>query len=566
MGNQRASSNVILIVDDTPSNLQVLFTYLEQASFKVLVAQNGDNALEIASLNHPDLILLDVLMPGMDGFEVCRHLKAQAVTQDIPVIFLTALSETINQVKGFEVGGVDYVTKPIEQEEVLARIQTHLTLQRMRQRLLEQNEELQKEISTRKQVELHLQQALNFEALVRRIREKIRDSLDETQILQTATTQLVQLLQVDGCYMELYNCDQSLATVVYEHSTTLPSCQGMTRKVAEFRHLYQQLLQQNSLQVAQTTPEFSPQRPHSTFLICPIFENHGLEGILGNLWLLRPSEECFSDNEVQLVQQVANQCAIAIRQARLYEAAQAQVKALENLNRLKDDFLKTISHELRAPMSSIQLAAQTLEKFLLAEREIQKTAKFTKVFQIFHQACQRQNQLVDDILSLCYLDAKAETITKEWIDLHILIPEVIQSFLSCTQEQQQELNIDLPENLPPIHTDINTLDRIMRELVHNACKYTPSQEKIIVAADTNDQILELSIINSGVHIPPEEQEKIFTQFYRIPHHDPWQYGGTGLGLTLVKKLVELLGATIEVQSAANKTAFILHFPLTPLTN
>ncbi len=123
--------DTVLIADDTPENLSVLFDFLIANDFKVLVAENGEDALENAKEEHPDLILLDVMMPGIDGFETCRQLKNNPQTQDIPVIFMTALSDTLEKVKGFELGAVDYVTKPFQQEEVLARIKTHLTIRKL---------------------------------------------------------------------------------------------------------------------------------------------------------------------------------------------------------------------------------------------------------------------------------------------------------------------------------------------------------------------------------------------------------------------------------------------------
>ncbi|NEO34454.1 MAG: response regulator [Symploca sp. SIO3C6] len=557
---------VILIVDDKPSNLQVLFTYLEQVGFKVLVAQNGESAIKIAEFALPDLILLDILMPGINGFDTCRKLKAQASTQDIPVIFLTALSETVNQVKGFELGGVDYITKPIEQEEVLARIKTHLTLRKMRQRLAEQNQKLQLEIIQRKQVELQLQErtsqlekVLNFKALLRRITEKIRDSLDESQILQTATEELAVALQVECCKIELYNSSQTTATIAYETSTALSKYQGTTRKIIDSPQIYQQLLQKQTIKFVNVASEFNHNKRRFSYLACPIFESQGIKGIIGNLWLLRAPAEIFEEFEVKLVQQVAAQCAIAIRQARLFSASVEQLQELEKLNRLKDDFLKTISHELRSPMSSIQLAAKTLETLFQAEATAQKSPTFTRVLKIFNQACQRQNQLVDDLLSLCYLDAKAQTLVCEEIDLSTWIPEIVQIFLARTENQSQQLEISLPEQLPLLISDISTLERILMELLNNACKYTPAGGTITVFAQATEQIIRLSISNSGVEIPPEEIERIFEQFYRIPNNDPWQYGGTGLGLTLVKKLTELIEASVEVESKEGKTTFSVNF-------
>ena len=229
VNQQNSPLAVILIVDDTPDNLLVLFSYLEEKGFKVLLAEDGETALQIAQSRTPDLILLDVLMPNIDGFETCRRLKAKPSTRDIPVIFLTALSETVNKVQGFKLGGVDYITKPSQQEEVLVRIQTHLNLRKMRQTLAAQNQELQ--------------QALNFEALIRRITEKLRDSLEENQILETATQELAESLDLASCQIELYDSEQITATIAYEYSITLPQSQGFSRNIRDFPELYQQLLQ-----------------------------------------------------------------------------------------------------------------------------------------------------------------------------------------------------------------------------------------------------------------------------------------------------------------------------------
>ena len=133
----------ILVVDDTPANLSVVSSFLHEAGFKVLVAEDGNDAQAVIRQAHPDLILLDVLMPAPNGFETCRQLKSDPETEDIPVIFMTALSDTLEKVKGFEVGGVDYITKPFHQEEVLARVKTHLALRKLRGELEAQKTELQ---------------------------------------------------------------------------------------------------------------------------------------------------------------------------------------------------------------------------------------------------------------------------------------------------------------------------------------------------------------------------------------------------------------------------------------
>lgn len=135
--------NTLLIVDDVSTNLSVLSEFLSEAGYKVIVAQDGKRAIKKAEHIHPDLILLDVMMPGMDGFEVCQQLKSQTITQDIPIIFMTALADTIDKVKGFSLGASDYITKPIQSEEVLARISTHLKLFRLQRESRAHTQELE---------------------------------------------------------------------------------------------------------------------------------------------------------------------------------------------------------------------------------------------------------------------------------------------------------------------------------------------------------------------------------------------------------------------------------------
>src|SRR5919199_3498897 len=153
MSVDSTEKGVILIVDDTPTNLEVLLDFLEDSGFKVWVAEDGESAIEGAEYAPPDLILLDVLMPGMDGFETCRRLKANPSTKDIPVIFMTALTETVDKVKGLNLGAVDYITKPLQHEEVLARLTIHLSLRNLTKRLTEQNVHLEEEIQERKRAE-----------------------------------------------------------------------------------------------------------------------------------------------------------------------------------------------------------------------------------------------------------------------------------------------------------------------------------------------------------------------------------------------------------------------------
>lgn len=146
----------ILVVDDSPVNLRVISEYLRACGFRVIVSQDGETGFKRAAHARPDLIVLDVMMPGIDGFETCRRLKNDERTRNIPVIFMTALTEIEDKLRGFELGAVDYITKPFHEEEVLARIRTHLSIQNLQHQFQQQNEQLRYEISERKKTEEEL--------------------------------------------------------------------------------------------------------------------------------------------------------------------------------------------------------------------------------------------------------------------------------------------------------------------------------------------------------------------------------------------------------------------------
>jgi diguanylate cyclase (GGDEF)-like protein/PAS domain S-box-containing protein len=170
----QAVTGKLLIIDDNPINLGVVVEHLEQAGYEVLVALDGEEALKRAAYSRPDLILLDVMMPGIDGFGTCRRLKADPVTADIPVIFMTALDDVSDKVAAFQAGGVDYVSKPFQPEELLARVRTHLALRRAQLALAERNEALETEIGARRDAEAALRSS---EQSFRRLFETADDGI-----------------------------------------------------------------------------------------------------------------------------------------------------------------------------------------------------------------------------------------------------------------------------------------------------------------------------------------------------------------------------------------------------
>lgn len=581
------SETNILIVDDTPDNLRLLTKILESQKYTVFKSLNGRMALQVAHHNPPDLILLDINMPDMNGYEVCQQLKASEVTSHIPVIFISAMDQIDYKVRAFELGGQDYITKPFQKLEVLARVKNQLLIQ-------QQKQQLQQEIQDRQQAEaevrrlnanlerqvhartLELQQALNFEVALKHISDQVRDSLDQHQILQTAVETLAQALEVRCCDTALSHSDHLTSTIRYQWRQPgyhIPQRQLLY--TADFPELYEQLQKRMCFAFCPTQP--SPIHNQSAILACPIFDDQvNQTGILGDLWLFRETYSSFSEAEMHLAQQVANQCAIALRQARLYEAAQAQVKELERLNQLKDDFLSTISHELRTPIASMKMVLKLLTTItdqghnLMAElSKFSQDNKVVQYFKVLQEECDRELALVEDLLSLQHIEAGTYAAERTLVNLRDLIAHLIEPFEARAQNQQQTLQVKVSPALPSMQFDPRSISRIVTELVSNACKYTPAGGTIsIAAAVTQDaslsdraNYLQLTVTNTGIEIAPEELSRIFDKFYRIPNNDPWKHGGTGLGLALVKKLVEQMGGSIQVESIKNQTCFIVQLEI-----
>lgn len=420
---------------------------------------------------------------------------------------------------------------------------------------------------------LQLQQALDFEARLKRITDKVRDSLDESQIVEAAVQELALGLNIGCCNMAFYDLDQGTSTIYYEYAISIPASQGRIAQIADFPELYRQLLQNQYFQFCSIVPH--PKRGQVAMLACPISDD---QGIIGDLWLINQKNHAFNESEIRLVQQVANQCAIAIRQARLYQAATAQVEELEKLNQLKDDFLSTVSHELRTPLSNINMATHMLK--------IAPTAQARERYlDILQNECAREIQLIDDLLDLQRLEFASYSNSHEIVNLQDWLPSIIEPFQVRTQEHQQKLRVELPSFLPLIVSDAVALGRILSELLNNAGKYTPEAGEIAISvcyklrpsllsmkqvgqgvaeamsgsfAETDvalDQIAISFTISNQAEIPQTELQRIFEKFYRVPGADRWKQGGTGLGLALVQKLVETLQGTIQVASSEGWTRF-----------
>ena len=362
---ENSAGGVILIVDDTPTNLGMLCDFLTDSGFEVLVAIDGESAIEQAVYAQPNLILLDVLMPGIDGFETCRRLKANHSTQDIPVIFMTALGETVDKVRGFQVGAVDYVTKPIQPEEVLARITNHLTIQNLQNQLQKQNLQLQQEVKERQRAEDLVRQQAQREQLLGEITQRIRKSLNLEEILSTTVTEVRQFLQTDRVLIYRFFADWSGVVAVESVSTKGLSILNTTIADPCFGESYVQRYQEGRILViediytAQMTPchlDFLVNLQVRANLVVPILQGERLWGLLAAHHCCEPRQ--WQQWEVDLLKQLSTPIAIAIQQGQLHQRLRRQNQVLVALTKSK-----SVNHgDLHSALRQFtQAAAQTLE-------------------------------------------------------------------------------------------------------------------------------------------------------------------------------------------------------------
>ncbi|OAB61143.1 hybrid sensor histidine kinase/response regulator [Leptolyngbya valderiana BDU 20041] len=233
MNLESLNSSVILIVDDNPANLDVLSDFLDSAGFEVLVAQDGESALDKVYYAPPDLILLDIMMPGIDGFETCKRLKSDPKTIDIPVIFTSALADTVDKVKGLSIGAVDYITKPFQQEEVLARVRLHLKLHFLTQQLAQQNVLLEE-----------------------RVRERTAELNQALEDLQKAQVQLVQSEKMSSLGQLVAGVAHEINNPVNFIFGNLVHANEYTQNILDILQLYQDKYPDPGAEIQDTIEDF----------------------------------------------------------------------------------------------------------------------------------------------------------------------------------------------------------------------------------------------------------------------------------------------------------------------
>ncbi|MGB3201078.1 MAG: ATP-binding protein [Nodosilinea sp.] len=552
MSQEQAQTETILVVDDTPTNLEVLFDFLSRAGFKVLFAEDGESALDKAHYAVPSLILLDILMPGIDGFETCRRLKASPDTAAIPVIFLTALTDTPDKIKGFGLGAVDFITKPLQYEEVLARVNTHLRLQALTRQLQDQNRRLEHEIQERKQAEAALRQQNQRSHLFASVILKIRQSLQIDDILQTSVTEVKTILQADRVLVYRLWPNGTGSGVAEAVEPGLPQVMGVTFPEEIFpeeirsEYLRGRIRTLNNVHLDENVPDclvdFLRQFQVQAKLVVPILTQ-------GDLWGLLIAHQCFTPRtwttfETELLQQLGNQMAIALTQGQLLQQEVAQRQELARSNDELQKFAYVASHDLQEPLRMVTSYLQLLERRYRGQLDTDAD----DFIRFAVDGALRMRTLINDLLTYSRVGTQGRAL--ETTSSTGAVERAIANLKVAIDESGATITYT---DLPQVQADPTQLTQLFQNLISNAIKFrgeAPAQ--IVIEANQKEDVYQFSVQDNGIGLDPDYAEQIFVIFQRL--NNRVHYPGTGIGLAVCKKIVERHGGMIWVQSKPNQGA------------
>jgi DNA-binding response OmpR family regulator len=322
----------ILAVDDVPANLDVLFQTLDENGYSVLVATNGTTAIEVAANARPDLILLDVMMPGIDGYETCRRIKRDPDLEEIPVLFLTARDDIEGIVEGFQSGGMDYITKPFKKEEILARIKTHLERAHFARELAEINALLEEKVKERTlQLQLKVSELEGKDRIAQHL--LVFHSLEET--LELVLEVVVDILELDRAVVHLVTGDgpRPAAAVGFSGAGVMVPHGQLDRLPLSAEH------QRAFVQVLESGQPLSidePKEPSiSPFAVVPILRGETLLGLItvDNYRSARP----IVNAELRTLDSFSLQAAVAINDAQVRRDPRAWAEQLDEVLEIDDE-------------------------------------------------------------------------------------------------------------------------------------------------------------------------------------------------------------------------------------
>ena len=480
----------ILLVDDNPINLQILYKTLQGSGYRLLIAKNGETALEIAARVKPSLVLLDIMMPGMDGFEVCRQLKENPETADAAVIFLSALDDSIAKVRGFAVGGVDYIAKPFQSDEVVARVRTHIKIHRLELQLARRNIELEEEN----------QQILN--AVDEGIIGLDRDG--RITVFNPAATQISGWLAADAIG------EQLLALPFFQGENQNPNSEQLTPAYRAYR--LGETVHSDLEWVYRRDQKLIP-----VSLICTPRKEGGAVIVFRDIsdWLER--EE-------------------ALRRTR--EEMESQRQHLAHIERLSTsgEMAAGIAHEVNQPLTAVVNYARVGKRML--DRENINRDELRDLF----DKLDRQAVRAADVIQRLRSYVRKPDVGRQRVDINRLMQEVIALAEVDSRMADVAIHFESGSDHHDVLVDAVQIQQVALNLIRNAMEAvakTPNREfGVVVQTGVEDGWVCFRVIDRGPGLDPDAEANLFHPFYTT------KAGGMGVGLSICQNIVQAHGGEI----------------------
>jgi signal transduction histidine kinase/DNA-binding response OmpR family regulator len=546
-----ATKTRILIVDDLPEKFLVFEAILEELGQTLVYASSGAEALKLVLRDEFAVILLDVNMPGMDGFEAASLIRSRRRSASTPIIFLTAFADEMRIAQGYASGAVDYIPTPVVPEILRAKVKVFVELFQMRCQAALQAEEHAKKLVA--------EEAARRFAFLAGAGDSLNRSLDFETTLQTFVEISIPYL----ADLTVVRVDQE----VHPEQITACAWQGahgpkqfhrkgcgdwMDDALASARpsrHFSNGLPAAVRIETVPVDLDDAPELAGGSLLVLPI-SARGRD--LGMIALARSARRpAFHESDVTLAQDVANRGAAALENALL-------VQTIRETDRRKDEFLATLAHELRNPLAPVRNAVEILNRLDLQDQRIERCRT------IIDRQVKQLTRLVDDLLDVSRINSGKIELRKERVNVATIIDRAVEISRTAIESAGHELSVTLPERPLVLEVDPIRIAQVIANLLNNAAKYTAHGGRIQLIASGDESTASISVVDNGVGIPPGMLSDIFSMFTQVENSLDRAQGGLGVGLSLSKRLVELHGGNVSAHSEGLGlgSEFIIKLPLT----